>query len=93
MSRGGGADTKVSGIFYNAVAQSLFLFGVETWVLTPRMEQDLDSFQNNHQEAAVVPTYGWDLGIPASDGGTEGSGVRGDNEVGHKDTEHGRVIY
>ena len=57
------------------------------------MEQDLDSFQNNHQEAAVVPTYGWDLGIPASDGGTEGSGVRGDNEVGHKDTEHGRVIY
>ena len=71
--RGGGADTKVSGIFDNAVAQSLFFFGVETWVLTPRMEQDLESFQNDHQEEAVVPTYSWYLGIPASDGGTTAS--------------------
>ena len=41
-----GADPKVSRIFYKAVAQSVLLFGAETWVLTPRMEQALDSFQN-----------------------------------------------
>ena len=42
--------------------------------------------RKDHQEAAMAPMYGWDLGIPASGGGTEGSGVRGDKEVGHKDT-------
>ena len=41
-----GADPKVSGIFYKAVVQSVFLFAAETWVLTPRMEQDLECFQN-----------------------------------------------
>ena len=40
-----GAHLKVLGHFYIAVAQSVLLFGAETWVLTPRMEQDIDSFQ------------------------------------------------
>ena len=40
-----GADPKVSGHFYKAVSQAVFLFGAETWVLTPRMERALDSFQ------------------------------------------------
>ena len=35
-----GADPKVSGHFYKAVAQAELLFGAETWVLTPRMERD-----------------------------------------------------
>ena len=39
-----GADPKVSGSFYKALAQAVFLFGAETWVLTPRMEQFLESF-------------------------------------------------
>ena len=39
-----GADPKVSGHFYKAVVQAVVLFGVETWVLTPRMERALDSF-------------------------------------------------
>ena len=41
-----GEDLKLSGIFYKAVAQAVLLFGAETWVLTPRMESALDSFQH-----------------------------------------------
>ena len=41
-----GADTRVLGHFYKEVSQGVFLFGAETWVLTPRMEQALDSFQH-----------------------------------------------
>ena len=41
-----GADLQVSGNFYKAVSQAVFLFGAETWVLTPRMERALDSFQH-----------------------------------------------
>ena len=39
-----GAYTKVSGHFYKAVAQAVLLFRADTWVLTPRMERDLDRF-------------------------------------------------
>ena len=45
MSREG-EDPKVSGHFYTAVLQAVLLFGAETWLLTPRMEWDLDSFQH-----------------------------------------------
>ena len=41
-----GADLKVSRTFYTAVVQAVLLFGAETWVLTPRMEKALDSFQS-----------------------------------------------
>ena len=41
-----GADPKVLGNFYKAVAQAVFLFGAETWVLTPRIERALGSFQH-----------------------------------------------
>ena len=41
-----GADPKVSGHFYEAVSQAVFLFGAETCVLTPRMERAVDSFQH-----------------------------------------------
>ena len=41
-----GADLKVSGHFYKAVSQAVLLFGADTWVITPRMERDLDSFQH-----------------------------------------------
>ena len=41
-----GADLKVSGNFYKAVAQAVLLFGAETCVLTPKMERALYSFQN-----------------------------------------------
>ena len=35
---------KVSGHFYKTVSQAVLLFGAETWVITPRMGRDLDSF-------------------------------------------------
>ena len=41
-----GADPKVSGYFFKAVRQAVLLFGVETWVITPRMERALSSFQH-----------------------------------------------
>ena len=41
-----GADPKVSRAFYTAVTQSVLLFWAEMWVLTPRMEKALDSFQS-----------------------------------------------
>ena len=41
-----GADKRVSGNFFKAVVQAVLLFGVETWVLTPRIERALESFLN-----------------------------------------------
>ena len=41
-----GADKRVSGNFLKAVLQAVLLFGAETWVLTPRIEQALDSFMH-----------------------------------------------
>ena len=41
-----GADPKVSGHFYKAVAQAVLMFREETWVLTPRIERALDRFQH-----------------------------------------------
>ena len=40
-----GADPKASRTFYIAVTQAVLLFGSETWVLTAKMEKDLDTFQ------------------------------------------------
>ena len=41
-----GEDPKVSGHFFKAVVQAVFLFGAETWVLTPRVERYLSSLQH-----------------------------------------------
>ena len=41
-----GADPKVSWKFYIAVTKAVLLLGSETWVLTARMENSLDSFQS-----------------------------------------------
>ena len=49
-----GADPKVSGHFYKAVLQTVLLLGAETWVLTPRMEQALDSFQHRIAQRLTV---------------------------------------
>ena len=42
--RGGGSEGV--GAFFKAVTQAVLLFGAETWVLTPRMERVLSSFQH-----------------------------------------------
>ena len=36
----------MSGQFFKAVTQAVLFFGAETWVLTPRMERALGSFQH-----------------------------------------------
>ena len=41
-----GADARVSGKFFKALVQAVLLFRAETWLLTPSIERDLDSFQN-----------------------------------------------
>ena len=90
-----GVDPKVLGNFYKAVAQVVLLFGAETWVLTQRevpRHLSIQVREEAHREAAAE-TYGWELGLPASGGGTGGIGARGDKEVGNKEAEHGSAIY
>ena len=41
-----GAYPKVLGHFFKAVVQAVFLWGAETWLLTPRVERDLCKFQH-----------------------------------------------
>ena len=40
-----GADKRVSGDFFKVVVQQVLLFGAETWVVTPRIERALNSFE------------------------------------------------
>ena len=47
-----GADPKVLGHSYKSVSQAVLLLREETWVLTPSMERDLDSFQ--HRSAQQI---------------------------------------
>ena len=39
-----GATKRVSGHFFKAVVQQVLLFGAETWVVSPMMEQALSEF-------------------------------------------------
>ena len=39
-----GATTRISGNFFKAVVPQVLLFGAETWVVTPKMEQALSAF-------------------------------------------------
>ena len=41
-----GAGKRVSGNFFKAVVQQVILLGAETWVLTPRIERELDIFMH-----------------------------------------------
>ena len=47
--RQGGVNTRVLGIFFNAVVQAMLLFGLEMWVITPHMGRDMEGF---HQRVA-----------------------------------------
>ena len=48
-----GADPKVSGHFEKAVTQAVLLFGVEMWVLTPRIEQAISSLQHRFAQRLI----------------------------------------
>ena len=48
--------------FFKAVVQQVLLFGAETWVVTPRMEQVLYSFMHGAARRITErqPRRGWD---------------------------------
>ena len=46
----GGGGLEGVRTFFKAVTQAVLLFGSETWVLTPRMEQALGSFQHKDSQ-------------------------------------------
>ena len=41
-----GEDPRVSGLFFKAAVQVVFVFGSDTWFLVPFMYQSLGSFQH-----------------------------------------------
>ena len=49
-----GDNPRVSRMFFNAVVQVLFIFWLETWVLTPCMGQALGSFQHRFARRIIV---------------------------------------
>ena len=83
----GGVDLKVLGHFYKAVAQAVFLFGAEMWLLTPCMKRALDSFQHRvaRRLTGRQPRIrgGWELGLPTTGGGNGGVMFRGYQETSH----------
>ena len=77
--------------------QAVLLFGEEMWVLNPRMERGLDSYQHKvvRRLTGRQPRrhVGWELGLPSTLGGNGGSRLRGNQEVHHEEVEHGCSIY
>ena len=73
------------------------LFGAETWVLTPRMERALDSFQHRVARRITgrktrIQGYGsWEYPPLAEVMGE--AGFRGDRKVCHKEAENGHAVY
>ena len=71
-----GSDPRVSGMFFKSVVQAVFLFGSETWVLTPCMEQSLGSFQHRFARQitgeASKSTGGWGMVLPTNGDGNGG---------------------
>ena len=55
-----GADKRLSGDLFKAVVQGVLLFRKETWVLTPRMEQELEIFMHGatHRITGKQPRRG-----------------------------------
>ena len=57
-----GAKMRVSGNFFKAMVQQVRLFGAETWVVTPRMERELNSFIHGAARGITgrQPRRGWE---------------------------------
>ena len=74
-----GCQPTVIGNFFKAVVQAVLLFGLETWVMTPRMVRSLgggsaQSRQEDYGETDNV-TGGWELIVPTSGYSNVGGGV------------------
>ena len=57
-----GATKRVSGNFFKAVVRKVLLFGLETWMVLPRMEWALSSFIRGavRRITGRQPRRGWD---------------------------------
>ena len=76
----GGVRQESVGEFFKVVVQQVLLFGVETWVVTPRMERALSSFM--HGAAMRItgrqPRRGWDRKwfYPSLEGAMKAAGFK-----------------
>ena len=58
-----GANLWVSGMFFKSVVQAVLFFGLETWVLTPRMGRSLGIFQHRVTHTITgIQTRRWEEG-------------------------------
>ena len=68
----------MSGDLFKAVVQQVLIFGVETWVVTPRMERALNSFMHGAARRITgrQPRRGWDgkWFYPSLEGGVKEAG-------------------
>ena len=92
----GGGGSEGVGTFFKAVTQAVLLFGAEKWVLNPRMERALSSFKHRVAQqltgSQMRSRGGWDLEVPIIGGSNGGNRLRGDQDIHHKETEHGREL-
>ena len=85
----GGSRSKGIGKHFKAVTQAVLLFGSETWIITPRVERALSSFQ--HRVAQRFPGRhprrrgGWYFGVPIIGGINGGSRLLGYQNIHHED--------
>ena len=63
-------DTRTSGILYITVVQAIIPLGLETWVVTDRIDRLLGSF---HQ--VVAEAGGWDVGVTPLGDAMRDSGI------------------
>ena len=93
---GGGGFEGVGG-FFTAVTQAVLLFGEETWVLNPRMERALSSFQHRVTRRLTRRQTrkrgGWELGIPLIGGGNGGSRLQGYWYILQKEAGYNFTVY
>ena len=88
-----GAAPQISGFLFKAVVQLVLIFGRETWVVTPRMDQVLGGgFQDQVVQrltgVSTAETSGRKMGVYLSSGGKRGGGVQGDEGISSEKAEH-----
>ena len=54
-----GANPKISGCFYLAVVQEILIFGLEMWMVTPKMGRILGVFHHSLSRRLLVCNCGY----------------------------------
>ena len=80
-----GARLRVSGFFFEAVVQSVLLFGVETWVVTPHMGRVMRFFPitggTSTDRADATVEVGREMVLHLGGGGERGGEVRANGNL------------